>query len=171
MSSANEQPPPLPPPLVTPTPRKSISPAKLIVIVVCCVVAVAVAVFVAFEVIGVSKRNRDAQIEAAKLEVAKMYVNSGLPVPLEVYSMNVGSYPSSAEGLQALVTAPVGKAARWRGPYIPSDKNEFLIDPWGNPYQYRYPGIHNKNSYDIWSKGPDGKDGTADDIGNWPGAK
>ena len=41
------------------------------------------------------------------------------------------------------------------------------LDPWGRPYQYRYPGQHNKDKYDIWSSGKDGQDGTADDIGNW----
>ncbi|HSY53814.1 MAG TPA: type II secretion system protein GspG [Opitutaceae bacterium] len=41
------------------------------------------------------------------------------------------------------------------------------LDPWGEPYQYAYPGVHNKSSYDIWSKGPDKQSGTADDIGNW----
>jgi general secretion pathway protein G len=40
-------------------------------------------------------------------------------------------------------------------------------DPWGNEYQYAYPGEANPNSYDIWSYGPDGSSGTDDDIGNW----
>jgi len=79
----------------------------------------------------------------------------------------VGDYPSTAEGLQALVTAPAGKADRWRGPYVVGDKTKIFTDPWGTPYQYRYPGIHNKNKPDVWSKGPDGRNGTADDIGNW----
>jgi len=85
----------------------------------------------------------------------------------------MGAYPSTSEGLQALITVPAGNADRWRGPYImvKGDQNKILLDPWGNPYQYRYPGIHNTTGYDLWSKGPDGRDGTADDIGNWPEAK
>ena len=42
-----------------------------------------------------------------------------------------------------------------------------LKDAWGNEYQYRNPGRHNPNGYDIYSSGPDGKEGTEDDIGNW----
>ena len=168
--SANEQPPPLPP-AITASPRKSISPIKLIVIIVCCVVAVAIALFVALGVTGIAKSNIDTQMAAAKVEVAKIFVNSSLQVPLEAYRMDVSDYPSTSEGLQALVTAPAGKSDRWRGPYLMGDKSKILLDPWGNPYQYRYPGIHNKNGYDVWSKGPDGKDGTADDIDNWHRAK
>ena len=41
-------------------------------------------------------------------------------------------------------------------------------DPWGNPFQYEFPGRRNPDSYDLWSFGPDGVNGTADDIGNWP---
>jgi general secretion pathway protein G len=41
------------------------------------------------------------------------------------------------------------------------------LDPWRQPYQYRFPGVKNKTGYDLWSKGPDEQDGTADDIGNW----
>ena len=128
--------------------------------------AVAVVLFVAFGVTGYAK------IRNAKEDIAEIFVTSSMQVPLESYRMDTGSYPSTSEGLQALITAPADKAALWRGPYLTSkDKSKFLIDPWGNPYQYRYPGIHNKNSYDLWSKGPDERDGTADDIGNWPGAK
>jgi general secretion pathway protein G len=53
---------------------------------------------------------------------------------------------------------------KWNGPYrekaVPSD-------PWGRQYQYASPGRHNTDSYDVWSLGPDGADGTDDDIGNW----
>ena len=45
--------------------------------------------------------------------------------------------------------------------------NKIPTDPWGEPYQYRYPGVKNKDRYDLWSKGPDKTDGTDDDIGNW----
>jgi len=54
-------------------------------------------------------------------------------------------------------------ADRWRGPYLDRD----AVDPWDNPYKIAAPGKHNPDSYDVWSTGPDGQDGTADDIGNW----
>jgi general secretion pathway protein G len=96
--------------------------------------------------------------------VAGMFVNQGIKANLQQYRMNMGSYPTSDEGLKALLEAPDGdKASRWKGPYA----DTMPKDPWGNPYQYACPGVHNKNSYDIWTMGPDGQDGTADDIGNW----
>jgi len=99
-------------------------------------------------------------------DVARLFVNQSLKTTLGQYQLNVGSFPSTAEGLDALRTAPPGKAARWRGPYV--EENLWPpLDPWGNPYQYQYPGTKNAGSYDLWSMGPDGQNGTADDIGNW----
>ena len=78
--------------------------------------------------------------------------------------MQIGDYPSSDEGLQALLTAPPSKADKWQGPYLEVQGGKLPLDPWKNPYQYRYPGTHNKGSYDLWSMGPDGKDGTDNNI-------
>ena len=97
-------------------------------------------------------------------EIAKMFVDQGVKANLQQYRMHMGSYPTTEEGLNALLEAPEGdKATRWKGPYA----DKLPKDPWGNPYQYLCPGTHNKNSFDLWSMGPDGQDGTADDIGNW----
>ena len=101
----------------------------------------------------------------AQKDVAKMFVNESMKAPLFSYQMNMGSYPTTAEGLQALITPPASKTERWRGPYLMDSK--LPVDPWGEPYQYRYPGVKNKDRYDLWSKGPDKTDGTEDDIGNW----
>jgi general secretion pathway protein G len=82
---------------------------------------------------------------------------------LELYRLDVFSYPSSSEGLQALVTNP-GKS-NWTG-YL----NKVQKDPWDNEYQYQVPGTRNANSYDLWSFGSDGVaggEGSAKDIGNW----
>ena len=158
------EPPPIPPPLPTPTasPRKSVSPIKVAVIVVCCVVAAVVAIVA----LGITSATRiSSNVSNAKMEASRLLVNSGFDAALMSYDMDMGEYPSTAEGLQALVTAPAGKADGWRGPYLINAK--MLLDPWEHPYQYRFPGIHNKNGFDIWSKGPDGQSGTADDIGNW----
>lgn len=54
-------------------------------------------------------------------------------------------------------------AERWHGPYL----DRAPVDPWDNPYRIATPGKHNPDSYDVWSTGPDGQDGSADDIGNW----
>ncbi|HCJ11848.1 MAG: type II secretion system protein GspG [Verrucomicrobia bacterium GWF2_51_19] len=95
-------------------------------------------------------------------DVARLWVNESIETPLAAYRIHVGTYPSTDEGLQALVTAPEGKEDRWRGPYL----KKMPVDPWKNPYQYRFPGEKNKTKYDVWSRGPDGID-SDDDIGNW----
>ncbi len=109
--------------------------------------------------------NVDRIFGGAQEDSARLFVTQSLQVPLQSYRTHMGNYPSTAEGLQALVTAPSDKADRWRGPYVTNDS--VPLDPWKNPYQYRFPGVRNKTGYDVWSKGPDGQDGTADDIGNW----
>jgi general secretion pathway protein G len=101
----------------------------------------------------------------AQTSTAKLFVNDTIKLPLTAYRIQMGDYPSTAEGLQALITAPANRADQWHGPYINDGK--LPSDPWGEPYQYRYPGTHNKNGYDVFSKGPDKTEGTKDDIGNW----
>jgi general secretion pathway protein G len=101
----------------------------------------------------------------AQKDIAKMFVSQSMQAPLAAYKIHLGDYPTTAQGLQALITPPGDKAERWRGPYLQESK--LPTDPWGEPYQYRYPGVKNKDRYDLWSKGPDKTDGTEDDIGNW----
>ncbi len=113
--------------------------------------------------------NLDTVMGTANDKTADLFVKNTLKVPLKTYSMTMGSYPSTAEGLQALIPAPANKSGQWKGPYLEVD-SAVLLDPWKEPYQYRFPGVKNKNSYDLWSKGQDKVDGTADDIGNWASA-
>lgn len=96
--------------------------------------------------------------------IARLFANESLKVPLSTYKIHIGSYPSTEEGLQALITAPANRSERWKGPYLES--RSLPLDPWNNPYQYRYPGTKNADRYDVWSMGPDGRE-SADDIGNW----
>jgi general secretion pathway protein G len=103
----------------------------------------------------------------SKLDIAKLMVTQSLKTPLMTYRFQMGNYPTTEEGLAALMTAPANKADRWRGPYLIEGTKIPVLDPWNEPYQYRFPGVHNKEGYDLWSKGPDGIDGTDDDIGNW----
>lgn len=103
--------------------------------------------------------------EGRKGEVAEIFVKQTVKIGFQTYKLDVGNYPSSEEGIAALVKAPAGKEARWKGPYL----EELPKDPWANDYKYRFPGSKNVNGargYDIWSLGPDGVE-SADDIGNW----
>jgi general secretion pathway protein G len=83
-----------------------------------------------------------------------------LKVALDAFQGDCGRYPTTAEGLNALATAPPG-VRTWRGPYV----DKVPIDPWGNPYVYRCPGSNGKD-YHLFCCGPDGIPGTSDDIGN-----
>lgn len=85
--------------------------------------------------------------------------------PLDMYQLDLGQYPSTSAGLSALRRA-AGDAqdSKWAGPYL---EKEVPLDPWGRQYQYANPGKHNTDSYDLWSLGPDGAEGTDDDVGNW----
>ena len=60
---------------------------------------------------------------------------------------------------------PAPNVKDWSGPYL--QKGAVPRDPWGNAYQYRFPGQHNASGYDLYSFGPDGQDGGGDDIDNW----
>lgn len=84
---------------------------------------------------------------------------------LDLYRLDVGSYPSSSEGLEALVSRPSG-ATNWNGPYL--KKSKVPKDPWGNPFQYRSPGEHAE--YEIVSLGSDqaeGGEGEKQDQVSW----
>jgi general secretion pathway protein G len=99
----------------------------------------------------------------AQEDVAKQFVENALKAPLLKYRIDMGSYPTAEDGgLMALLNAPSGKQAKWRGPYI----EKLPDDPWGRPYQYKYPGTKNSDGYDLWSLGPN-PDSEADNIGNW----
>src|ERR1043166_2658548 len=97
--------------------------------------------------------------EKTKIDLARGFVKGQLKTQIITYQLHCSSFPNS---LNDLVTRP-SDASGWHGPYL----DEYPKDPWGEPYQYKYPGSHNPNSFDVYSKGPDKADGTGDDIGNW----
>jgi general secretion pathway protein G len=102
----------------------------------------------------------DAKVSAAKADVSQ------LENALERFNLHMDRYPTMDEGLKVLVEAPAGEDKKWRGPYI----KLLRPDPWGNPYQYRVPGIHHATTFDVWSRGADGQDGGDGpnaDVGNW----
>ena len=116
---------------------------------------------------GLLFTNTDKIFGQSQEVVAKVFVRDSLKTALTRYRIDVGDYPSTADGLAALLTAPASAGDRWRGPYADVQGNKLPMDPWGEPYQYRYPGMKNKGGYDLFSKGPDKAEGTDDDIGNW----
>ncbi|MDR0756090.1 MAG: type II secretion system major pseudopilin GspG [Puniceicoccales bacterium] len=116
-------------------------------------------------ILGLIVVNSESIFGGGQKKVTGLFVSKVIDVPLMAYRAHIGNYPSTEEGLDALLKAPSGKAGRWQGPYV-KNKDD-LIDPWGNPYQYRYPGSKNKSGYDVWSMGPGGQSGDGDDIGNW----
>jgi general secretion pathway protein G len=93
----------------------------------------------------------------AKSETAAVQVGN-LTSALEIYNLDTGRYPSTQEGLGALLHAPQD-AKRWNGPYL--RKAEGLVDPWGRPYLYAAPGGH--GDFDLYSYGRDGQAGGAGD--------
>ena len=104
------------------------------------------------------------QGENAKRQIAKTQMSTFINA-LGIYKLDTGVYPPTSQGLQALRVNP-GDLANWAGPYMPKD---VPMDPWGRPYEYKYPGEHGDEP-DIISLGADGQpggDGTNADIQSW----
>jgi len=99
------------------------------------------------------------QISRSEVTTARAQIDA-FDKALQAYRIDMGRFPSQAEGLRALVVAP-GSEPRWRGPYL---KDNVPIDPWGTPYQYRYPSTRGKD-YDVLSLGRDrAPSGSGDDA-------
>ncbi len=101
-------------------------------------------------------RSKQAKETAARSDVRT------IAAQIDTFENDTTRFPTSEEGLSALVTAPSG-VTNWNGPYL---KGGIPKDPWGNPFQYRQPGQHNPKDFDLFSFGADGREGN-DDIGNW----
>jgi general secretion pathway protein G len=103
------------------------------------------------------------QVGKSEVKVTRAQIES-FGKALDQYRLDVGHYPTTEHGLQALVTKPADEA-RWDGPYL---KKGIPLDPWGKPYTYKRPGA--KGEYDIVSFGRDGAPGGTGedaDIGSW----
>jgi general secretion pathway protein G len=130
----------------------------LIEIMVVVIIIGLLAAFIVPKVIG--------QVDQAKVSKAKADIQA-LEAALTMYRIDNSRFPTSEQGLQALVQKPNDPATRnWKpGGYL----DRISKDPWGNAYQYAYPGTHGKD-YDIYSMGADGQpggEGLDADIGNW----
>lgn len=124
------------------------------------VVVVILGILAAIVVPRVMERPGEARIVRVKQDL------QGVATALSMYKLDNHRYPSSEQGLQALVTKPSGtpEAPNWKGPYL----DRLPKDPWDHPYQYQQPGQH--GDMDIYSYGADGRpggDGDDADIGNW----
>lgn len=100
----------------------------------------------------------------AKSDTAQLQIEE-LGAGLDLYHLEVGRYPNNDEGLRALTSAPSG-VSRWNGPYL--KKKDVPLDPWGNSYQYKYPGEN--GDYDLYSLGRDnveGGEGEDADVVSW----
>ena len=121
-------------------------------------VLVILAVLAAVIVPKFTGRGEDARIAAAKTDIANIKTCLGM------FENDNGRYPTSEEGLAALVQAPGNLASSWKGPYMEGGVPQ---DPWKHPYQYRCPGSHNPNGYDLFSQGKDGKTEGGNGLDNW----
>lgn len=103
------------------------------------------------------------QVGKSEARVARAQIDA-FEKALDQYRADTSRYPSTDQGLAALMKAPTGES-RWDGPYL---KRQVPLDPWGRPYQYKAPGEH--GDVDIFSLGRDGQpggSGDSADIGNW----
>lgn len=96
----------------------------------------------------VMKHMGESKTKAAKVQI------EDLSATMDMYKLDAGSYPTSQQGLQALIEAP-DNAKRWNGPYL--SKSKMPLDPWQNEYHFVSPGEHGK--FDIFTYGADDKEG------------
>lgn len=128
------------------------------------IMAVVIIMGLLMGIVGVTVFGRvdDARIATARIQI-KQVENA-----LEFYRMDNSRYPTSEQGLNALMEAPAGARNYPRGGYLKN--KDGLNDPWGNRFQYESPGQRNQHTFDLWSQGADGAPGGTElnaDVGNW----
>jgi len=138
--------------------KKILKSQKGFTLIELIVVAAIIALLAGLVVPQFIKQEEKATAKATKAQIELF------GTALDTFRLDVGRYPTSQEGLQALTQKP-GGVDRWDGPYL---KKEVPPDPWNKPYIYKSPGEH--GPYDIISYGADGVpggDGTGRDITSW----
>jgi general secretion pathway protein G len=123
------------------------------------VVVTIIALFAALVGPNLFKQADKARVVAARTQIQNFMAAAG------TYKLDTGVFPTTEQGLNALRIRP-GNVGQWNGPYLPQD---IPIDPWGNPYLYRYPGEHGDQP-DIISLGADGQpggEGINADVVSW----
>ena len=139
--------------------RKGFTLIELIVVIAIIATLAAVVAPTIFRNVG------DAKVDAAKSQIESM------SLALSSYRLDNDAFPTTEQGLEALRTIPTqGDAVKgWRGPYL---AKAVPLDPWGRRYVYRYPGVENLSSFDLYTLGRDGKpggDGEDADVTSWGG--
>lgn len=128
-------------------------------------VLVILVVLMGFAVPSLLGSKKKADIDAARTQIGLFRT------ALEKYALDMNTFPSSEAGLDVLVVEPSDveeeQLANWAGPYITTSAKEAPKDPWGQKYLYEFPSTHDSEYPDIWSAGPDTKEGTEDDVVNW----
>jgi general secretion pathway protein G len=101
-----------------------------------------------------AKTQTSANIKAARVQI------NAVSQRLDQYRIDVGTYPNSQQGLNALSEAPsdLNQSDKWAGPYV---QRNIPADPWGNPYQYK---LENADQFMVYSLGPDGQENSEDDV-------
>ena len=130
----------------------------LIELTIVIVILGILAAFIAPRIINAPQK---ANVSKAMIEI------SSLSTALQFYAIEVGQFPTTEQGLDALWRAPNPTPPNWSGPYL---NQELTNDPWGNPYVYVTPSNHVGYEFDLMSYGRDGKLGGTDfdaDITSW----
>ena len=135
--------------------KKNIKAFTLVEIMLVVIIIAALSAMVIPRLVGRS--------ESAKVSVARSDIDAHLSTALKLYELDNGNFPSTSQGLQALLSKPSSSPSpqNWNGPYIEKEP----IDPWGRPYLFASPGKH-RPDYDLYSKGKD-ENSDQDDISNW----
>ena len=134
---------------------KDLKSEKGMTLVELIIVVVILTMLIAALGIGLTGKFGQAKEKIAQIEISK------IEGQLNIYMLELGNYPDGSVGLEALVVN-VNGSANGDGPYL----KKIELDPWNNPYVYQFPSAHGME-YDLCSNGPDGAEGTEDDICNW----
>ena len=123
-------------------------------------VVLIISVLAALVAPNILSKGKEAKIAAVKQQIVNF------ESALKLYYLDNDVYPTTDQGLAALVAQPTGEPAptNWKGPYL---EHGVPNDPWGNAYIFTSPGAQNPESFDILSYGPDRKEGGGDDIANY----
>jgi len=124
-------------------------------------VVIIIAVLAAMVIPNLAGRGEQSRRMAASADI-----EANLSTVLDLYELDNGHFPTTEQGLKALITKPSTSPIpnNWAGPYL--KKKKIPTDPWGREYKYVKPGTHNRESYDLYSLGSDGIE-SDDDVRNW----
>ena len=122
-------------------------------------VVVIIGVLLAVAVPRLTGKTEKARIRATELQIRN------ISMALKEYEMEIGSFPQTNQGLEALIERPSGVSEEmWTEPFL--DSETLPKDSWNKEFHYRAPGEHHRD-FDLWSAGPDGVEGNEDDVKNW----